>query len=63
MYFFKSQYGQAIIELIDKITLAIERKEYSIGIFWDLSKGFDTVNHEILLQKLDHYGIRGIVLE
>src|SRR5688572_6407553 len=37
----------------------IENNEYSIGIFFDLAKAFDTVNHKILLKKLENYGIRG----
>ena len=49
----------AIIELVDKITKAIENNEFTVGIFLDLSKAFDTVNHDILLSKLYFYGIRG----
>ena len=67
---FMHQYGfqarrstqQAIIELVDKITTAIEQTKYTVGIFLDLSKVFDMVEHEILQGKLAHYGIRGIVL-
>jgi hypothetical protein len=52
-----------LIDLYDKISDAIDRKETSVGIFLDLSKAFDTVNHEILFDKLEHYGIRGLPLQ
>ena len=48
------------MELIDRITQAIDKGEYTEGIFLDLPKAFDTTDHTILIQKLDHYGIRGI---
>jgi retron-type reverse transcriptase len=51
----------AILLIADKIQKAVENKMYSCDIFLDLSKAFDTVNHTILLKKLENSGIRGIV--
>ena len=52
----------ALVQIYDKITNAIANKEHVIGIFLDLSKAFDTLDHNILLQKLSFYGIRSQVL-
>ena len=53
----------AIIQLIDEISKSFEKNEYSLGVFIDLSKAFDTVDHQILLGKLSNYGIRNINYE
>jgi hypothetical protein len=45
---------------IESIQEAIERKMNPIGIFLDLTKAYDVLNHKILLSKLDSYGIRGV---
>ena len=58
----KSNY-LAIMMLVDKITEALDKGESVVGVFLDFSKAFDTVDHNILLQKMDKYGICGIELK
>ena len=67
---YASQYGfrkkhsceTAIAELVAEIVKNMEEKKYTLGVFLDLSKAFDTLSHEVLLKKLERYGIRGCPL-
>lgn len=52
--------SMAVMELIDKISTKTENKEYTVGLFIDLKKAFDTIDHRLLLRKLNRYGIRGV---
>ena len=47
------------MELIEEITNATDNKKHAIGVFIDLKKAFDTVDHGILITKLEHNGVRG----
>merc|ERR1711879_277686 len=50
----------ALIDVVDNIRKSIDKGEYALGVYLDLKKAFDTVNHQILLSKLEHYGFRGL---
>ena len=60
---FRQQYStfHALISLTEDIRKNLDNGNLGCGIFVDLQKAFDTVEHDILLVKLQHYGIRGMV--
>ena len=66
--FYKFQFGfrkkystnHALLSIVEEIRGSLDNKSFACGVFIDLEKAFDTVNHNILLGKLEHYGIRGI---
>ena len=63
----KCQYGfkkrsatvDALHDLTENIFSSLDEKQFCMGIFIDLRKAFDTVDHEILVEKLEFYGLRG----
>ena len=54
----KHSTNHALIDITEKIRSALDQNIFACGIFIDLQKAFNTVNHDIHLHKLDHYGIR-----
>ena len=59
----KRSTSMAILTFVEKIRKSLDNKELCIGLFLDFAKAFDTINHKILFEKLDFYGIRGIALD
>ena len=51
--------NHALIKITESIRSALDKGKTACGIFIDLQKAFDTVNHTVLIDKLNHYGIRG----
>ena len=68
--YFSNQYGfrkkhsteLAVLEVIDRITYQLDQGITPINIYLDLSKAFDTLDHDILLTKLQYYGVNGSAL-
>ena len=58
----KHSTSNALFCLTETIKQSIDNARTGCGVFLDLQKAFNTVNHKILLQKREHYGIRGNVL-
>ena len=61
-YGFRAKYSTelALNELVDRIYSQLDEKKIHMAIFMDLSKAFDTIDHEILITKMEHYGIKNL---
>ena len=62
-YGFRSKHStqHAILDIVNTILQNMDNGKFSCGVFIDLKKAFDTVNHEILLDKLENCGARGVI--
>ena len=66
--FYSHQFGfrlnistnNALMSIIENIQTRLDDNEFTAGVFVDLKQVFDTVDHEMLIGKLEHYGVRGI---
>lgn len=65
----ESQYGfrqnrptdTALMNITEDITTATDKSKFTIGVFIDFKKAFDTLDHNILISKLQSYGMRGTI--
>ena len=57
-----SNTSDAITEFLDYVYSSLDKKLTTVAVYLDFSKAFDTVNHEILMSKLHHNGIRCVML-
>ena len=57
-----SSTSHALIHLINRISSAIDQRETNVSVFLNLSKAFDTLDHQIFFTKLEHYDIRDVAL-
>ena len=64
-YGFREGYSTdlALLQVVDSVHKAIDNKKSVVGVYMDLSKASDTINHNILLKKMEFYGIRGPALQ
>ena len=58
----KRSTSQALLHLIEKLTKSLDNKTITVGVFIDFKKAFDTIDHSLLLNKLEYYGLRGVAL-
>lgn len=50
----------ALMDLMEEISHCLDSNKFVIGLFIDLQKAFDTIDHQLLIKKMERYGIRGI---